>query len=452
VIRIELEELGPPVERRLTVDQGRWLRASGVVVAVMSSHDVDIWSIRAAGKVGVVQIGDVEVRIRPKVLIDRLLFLLGYAIKPGDWREDDVTVAAVDDLVPALAQALWRQVERAVLTGLLQGYRMHDDAAQVLRGRLRETDQMRRRHGLAVPLEVRYDEFTVDIAENQILRAAAERMLRLPRVDVVSRLRLRHLLSRFTDVRSLPPGQPVPAWTPSRLNARYHTALRLAELVLRGASVEHAVGGVTVNGFLLDMPRLFEDFVTVALPEALRPYGGRAVPQDRHHLDTGARIRIQPDLVWHAAGAPAAVVDAKYKAEKPSGFPDADLYQMLAYCTALRLPRGHLIYAKGNEQPATHVVRNAEVEIVCHALDLGASPATLLAKIAKPCGHGRFEGVMAQFSRTSHDPALANTCSMEQAAYSACPPGASPSSSRTKSPGAKAPSREFESASPGNQA
>jgi 5-methylcytosine-specific restriction enzyme subunit McrC len=39
----------------------------------------------------------------------------------------------------------------------------------------------------------------------------------------------------------------------------------------------------------------------------------------------------------------------KYKAEKPGGFPDADLYQLLAYCTTLRLPVGHLVYAEGNE-------------------------------------------------------------------------------------------------------
>jgi 5-methylcytosine-specific restriction enzyme subunit McrC len=63
-------------------------------------------------------------------------------------------------------------------------------------------------------------------------------------------------------------------------------------------------------------------------------------------------------------------LDAKYKAEKPSGFPDADLYQMLAYCPALRLRRGHLVYAKGNEAADHHVVRNSGVEIVQHVLDL----------------------------------------------------------------------------------
>jgi len=383
VIRLELDELGSWTEWRLSAEQGRRLAGSGIVEATIAPHDVGVWQVRAAGKIGVARVGDVEVWVRPKVPIQRLLFMLGYAINPRDWQDDDVAVATVDDLVPALAQAFWRQAERAVLTGLLQGYRVHEEAAPVLRGRLREADQMRRRHGLAVPLEVRYDEFTVDIAENRIVRAAAERLLRLPSVDALSRRRLRHLQSRFADVSPLAAGEPAPVWAPSPLNARYHSALRLAELVLRGCSIEHASGRVAVNGFLLDMPQVFEDFVTVALGEELsRRHDGRAHRQDWHYLDVGRHVRIRPDLVWYVTGAPAAVIDAKYKAAKPSGFPDADLYQMLAYCTALRLNHGHLVYAKGNADPACHLIRHTGIEIVCHALDLDTPPHDLLRQVS----------------------------------------------------------------------
>jgi 5-methylcytosine-specific restriction enzyme subunit McrC len=191
------------------------------------------------------------------------------------------------------------------------------------------------------------------------------------------------LLTRFIDVSPIVRGQLLPQWRPTRLNARYHTALRLAELVLRGAATEHLPGGVAVNGFLLDMPRIFEDFVTVGISEALHPFGGRAERQDTHHLDEDGRIRLRPDLVWHRDGAPVAVVDAKYKAEKPAGFPEADLYQMLAYCAVLGLPLGHLVYAKGNEEPASHMVRNTNVEIRCHALDLEHPPLMLLDQVAR---------------------------------------------------------------------
>ncbi len=157
--------------------------------------------------------------------------------------------------------------------------------------------------------------------------------------------------------------------------------------MLRATSVEHDRGAVAVSGFLLDMPKLFEDFVTAALKEALESaYGGRVEPQSRHYLDVAGRILLKPDIIWRRDGTTVAVVDAKYKSGKPSGYPNADLYQLLAYCTALGLPAGHLVYARGNEQPATHNVRQADIEITCHALDLGRPPEGLLTEIRALAG------------------------------------------------------------------
>ena len=53
----------------------------------------------------------------------------------------------------------------------------------------------------------------------------------------------------------------------------------------------------------------------------------------------------------------------------------------MAYCTVLGLRVGHLIYAAGNEEAIRHVVRGADVAIICHALDLSQSPGSLLAEI-----------------------------------------------------------------------
>jgi 5-methylcytosine-specific restriction enzyme subunit McrC len=382
VSTIELTELGKPVEISLTTDQARSLAASGMVSAVPTLDRPGQWYIGPAGKVGAARIGNLTVRITPKVQIARLLFLLGYSVHGSTWQPSAVDLGAADDLVPAVAALLWRQLARAIHQGLLPGYVTVEESSPVLRGRLRESAQLAARHGLPLPLEIRHDEFTVDIAENQILRTAAERMLLVPRVDDESRRMLRRLLRDFADVSSIPRGDPIPAWQPTRLNARYHAALRLAELVLHATSVEHAIGTVAVNGFLIDMPQLFQDFVTVALREALEgAYGGYVAAEPLHHLDEAGRVRLYPDIVWHFGGSPAAVIDAKYKAEKPRGYPNADLYQLLAYCTVLGLRTGHLVYVRGNEEPTRHVVRGAGVEVVCHALDLGLSPEALLTEV-----------------------------------------------------------------------
>jgi len=92
-------------------------------------------------------------------------------------------------------------------------------------------------------------------------------------------------------------------------------------------------------------------------------------------------VRLRPDIVWKIRGSAVAVIDAKYKAEKPAGYPNADLYQLLAYCTVLGLPSGHLVYAKGNEEPVRHVVRRSGIEIFCHAVDLDQEPDTLIGQM-----------------------------------------------------------------------
>jgi 5-methylcytosine-specific restriction enzyme subunit McrC len=382
VTLIELDELGPGIALRLIAEQGRALAASGVVTAAPSVYEPGMWQVGAAGKVGAARVGGAEIHIRPKVDIGRLLFLVGYSQHGAAWLAESVQLHQVDDLVSAIAEALWRQTERAIRQGLLPGYVTIEESSPVLRGRLRETEQLHRHHGLPLPLEIRHDEFTTDIPENRILRAACERMLTVPRVTTQSQQMLRRLLRDLADITPIRRGDPVPAWQATRLNARYHTALYLAELVLWETSAEYGGGNLSANGFLIDMPKLFEDFVTVALRESIEPaYGGRVRGQDRNHFDEAGQVTLRPDMVWRLRGAPMAVIDVKYKAEQPTGYPNADLYQLLAYCTVLGLRTGHLVYAKGNEVPKRHVVRRSGIEIICHALDLDVDPTGLLTQI-----------------------------------------------------------------------
>ncbi|MFJ7266423.1 McrC family protein [Streptomyces sp. NPDC099050] len=386
---IELVEHAPATGHALPDDMGRALAASRVVEAAPDPYTPGHWLLRAGSKVGAVAVtvpgGDsIILRVTPKVAIPRLFFLLGYSLHPaGNWRDGQVEVAEHRDLLPALAHAVERQIDRALRQGLLQGYRTTEESSLVVRGRMREAEQIRRRFGAALPVEVVYDEFTTDIAENRILRAAVERLLRLPAVPHEVRRRLQHQRRRLADVTPLVRGHLVPAWFPNRLNSRYHPALRLARVVLDGSSAEHTAGSLHVDGFLFDMNRLFEDFVTVAMREALKGSGLTGRLQDPHHLDEAAAIRMRPDFVAYGPdGVPMAVADAKYKAQKRDGYPDADLYQMLAYCTALGLPEGHLVYAKGNAPHAAHRVRHAGTVIHQHALDLDQDPAGLLADVA----------------------------------------------------------------------
>lgn len=385
--RITLAEGFEPFPAPLAAAEAEALAASRLVGVVRTAGGEAVLS--PTRQVGAVRAGDVQVEVWPKqrVRLAHLIFLLGYTADPG-FRPESVSAEGYDDLWPALAESLARLAERALLGGILNGYRVREEASAVVRGRIRVTDQLRRHPGLPFPLEISYDDFLTDIAENRILRTALRRLRAVPRVNPGVASRLAHLDNRLDGVAVLRHGDPLPPWRPTRRNARYVPALRLAELVLRYSSARAGAGGIQVAAFVVPMWKVFEDFVTVALREAIAARGGRAVSQKRWEFDAERRDGISQvpmaiDLLEYSGREPVMVYDAKYKAASADGrYPNADLYQMLAYCTAVGLEEAVLVYAAGGS-PVRRRVQNSAVAITEWPLDLSCAPAEILAQIER---------------------------------------------------------------------
>lgn len=331
-------------------------------------------------RVGAVAVGGHEIVVRPKAPFSSVLFMLGYAADPG-FRPDEVDGTG-DDLFPAIAETYARVMERALGRGVLQGYRRLDETAVAIRGRIRFSDQMSRRGGQLLPVELTVDDYTVDIAENQLLRAAARLLLTLPRLTKEARRRLVHLESRLVDASLVRPGAGLPSWQPTRLNERYQPALRFAELVLaRVAPSTIGGGGQTVASFVVNMAEAFEGFVTAALTASFAAVStGVSVGQYPTHLDRERKHPIRPDFVHLVGGVPAVVVDAKYKTGAPRV---DDLYQMLAYCTVMGLTEGSLIYVGngGSHMSKRSSVANSSVFLDVLRVDVGLRPVEMMAAI-----------------------------------------------------------------------
>ena len=383
---VRLRENGDPVVVRLDREVGVALNESRFVDArpVAGHHD---WEIRPLSMVGAIRVGAVEVHVEPKVEVSRVVFMIGYSAVGTKWRSDRVGVEHASDLLLAMAEVFTRATERAFGGGLLQGYRTVEESLTVVRGRIREMDQLRRRFGVPLPIEVRFDDYTVDIAENRLIKAALGKLIRIPGLDGQLRQRIRRLEVLLADVTPSVRGGAVEKWHPTRLNARYLDALYLAEAILAGSSFEVGRQELNVSGFVIDMARVFEDFVCRVMKDELESIGGRVECQDAWTLDLDDVIKLKPDLVWYPETVPSSslarkgaglVVDAKYKAEKNEAFPNADVYQMLAYCSSLELPEGHLIYAKGNEVAKQHHLRGSSIKVYAHAVDLSLEPAEIV--------------------------------------------------------------------------
>ncbi len=385
---IELEEYTPcTIYAPLDKDQLAALADAHIDVAP-STDTVGSYTLTPSSYVGALNVGELAVVIRPKIPIDRVMFLIAYAMDPKNWRKESFELAS-HDVLEAIAMAFAQRTRQAIRRGLLQGYRRKEDALYTVRGRIRFGDQISRRFGIPLPIEVAFDEYTEDIEKNRLLKTAIHRLGHTLIHSPTTRRGLRRLRPAFAMVGlgSYRPG-PLPEVQYTRLDEHYRPAVELARLIIENTSLELFQGKVVGAAFLIDMNKVFEEFLYVALREALGLPGRQWKHEKSLTLDEAGHISMKPDLSWWPSGTagngsqPIFVADAKYKKLEQRGFEHADIYQMLAYCTAAKLSSGLLVYA-GKGESSAHKIKHAGKTIEVASLDLAGTPEEILAEVRR---------------------------------------------------------------------
>ena len=268
---------------------------------------------------------------------------------------------------------------RASGRGLLRGYLTEEDALHTVRGRIRFDEQIRRRYGIPLPVELRFDEFTEDILANRLVKAAAARLGRMSLRSPEARRGLGWIAAILENVSLLEfRRRRVPEVRFDRLNEHYRHVVGLARLILLHSEFESFRGDVRASGFMIDMNALFQEFLTQALREKLEVSANTLRAEREVFFDADSKAKMYPDLSWWDGEVCTFVGDAKYKKISDSSAPNADLYQMLAYATALDLPGGLLIYAKGEADAATYQVKHTKKRLEVAALDLSGTLEQIL--------------------------------------------------------------------------
>ena len=385
---LELKEYERSEAVGLSADQIRDLRRVAPSVTVEPSHNGSgLYHLTPRSEIGVVHLGAQVLWIRPKIPVERVLFLIAYAIDPVRWTDQLSEFAVERSLVEALVPAFVAHVRRALRGGSLWGYLSEEAALQTIRGRLSFEEQLRRRQGRFPPAEVRFDEFTEDIDENRLIKAALVRLGRMEIRSPVSRQALRNfdaILSSVALIGYHPARLPDVRYT--WLNSHYRPAVELAKLILRSFSFEHEAGRAPAWAFLVDMNRVFESFVVIALREALG-LDERSWPRGcaGHFLtlDKARTVVLSPDLSWWDGYECGFVGDAKYKHVEITGVNHPDLYQLLAYTVATDLPAGLLIYAAGEGERAVHRTVHLGKTLEVIPLGLDGTPEAILQEVRR---------------------------------------------------------------------
>ena len=366
-------------QRDALLGDAKALKLSVEPIAGTSSR----YLVTPGSTVGAVEVGDMSVRIQPKIGIPHLLSLACYAMRLFRPRHDKPFNFRKDEALPdVLAHALAAAARRAFAHGLLHGYRAAEDTLQTVRGRIRIDDQIRQRPGFMLPIDVRCDEFTDDIVENRLVKAAAARLARMRLRSQDVRASLSWIVGMLEQVSLVEfAANDLPETRFTRLNEHYRDVLALARLILRHSAFASARGAVRASGFVVSMNDLFQEFLTVALQEALDVSSNTLRSDHKITLDQDGSVGLKPDLSWWDDGACTFVGDAKYKNLIGASVPGADLYQLLAYVTALDLPGGLLVYAQGEADTASYVVKHSDIRLDVVALDLSGTLDQVLERV-----------------------------------------------------------------------
>jgi 5-methylcytosine-specific restriction enzyme subunit McrC len=265
-----------------------------------------------------------ELRITTKVPVANLFYMLA-VVEDWPFRPDDIVSYAPDTTILYVVARYFRDLLlRIDESGLYRAYRDESDNLTTLRGRIDFREDLRLNIIERQRTACSFSDFTRDIPENQILR----------------------LDYWWSDVRlTAYDPEVVSTFVYHRLNDHYRPVHQLASVLLRWLSPGGAEGDSRFPAFLVNMNSLYEEFVRRSIGATLRETVRVRKPQPLA-LDESEQAHIQPDLLFEEDAHPVLVADCKYKRVGPQVRSDADLYQMVAYCTALDLTHGVLIYPR----------------------------------------------------------------------------------------------------------
>lgn len=305
------------------------------------------------------------VYIKPKVNIRNVFALLGVAYRfyldRSPFRPDLVQYdVEKDKVLEPLVARFSNTVAEILQGGLLQRHVEREENLHVFRGRLVFARHISNNLIRQDRLYCRFAQAEVDIPENQVVLWT---LILLQRQAGWSR-RLRRILQSHilhfggVSIRQFLPRQ-CPAFNYDRLSARYQEAHAWCRLFIDLMSLSDRPGETVFSGYLLDMNELFENFVRAMFEKATKKVTLTTAEKNYHYFDVHKRTRICPDLTLRGVGKKVIAVDAKYKRSRdPSTDKHPDLYQIVAYCTALGLtdqisdfPEGILVYPKSEWAP-----------------------------------------------------------------------------------------------------
>lgn len=232
--------------------------------------------------------------------------------------------------------------------GLKSDYREHCDNEFFYKGKLQVARHMKSNAAHKERFFIEYDEYSVNRAENRIIKTTIERLMRVSgSADIVKELYL--LLSAFDSIESSVNLER--DWadiSTDRTMKEYQTILEWCKLFLSGQSFTPFKGENVAYALLFPMEKVFERYVAGLMKKVLAHPHVHVKTQDRTFrlFQNPARFQLKPDIVVQGP-AGVVVLDTKWKLLSTAtdyGISQADMYQAYAYGKKYGVAKVYLLY------------------------------------------------------------------------------------------------------------
>jgi len=293
----------------------------------------------------------------PKVGISNVLRMFDYSTRKFQTTDHILKFDEEANFLDLLARIFIQEVETICRTAYRRFYSPRIENLLTIKGKILVSETILQNRFLPY-VTCEYQDFTDDIIENRILKYATYLQLKAFAGNKDKKQlyhKLRNLYSFFDNVTlEMIPPKEIDKMTYDRLNRKYEKAHYISRFFLEYLYISHGFGESSFYSFMIDMEKLFEDFVRNVIQRYNQKYTTTA---GSNYLDiTRSYVKLKPDIIMKQNGKIKLVLDCKYK--KVRKIPEdygvdlakpypSDVYQMLSYMVAYECPKGVLVYPKG---------------------------------------------------------------------------------------------------------
>lgn len=229
-----------------------------------------------------------------------------------------------------------KEVQILVKHGIKSSYNTKEDNMNFYKGKLKVSQHIEANLVHKERFYVAYDEYSVNRAENKIVKSTLLKLMKLSSSDENIR-EIRKLLLSFELVEeSANYDKDFSCIVMNRNTKDYETLMEWSKVFLYNKSFTTFSGKTSSKALLFPMEKIFEEYVAKWVRKVFSEEDWKVSTQDKRYylFDTPKRFSLRPDIVIRRENI-TIIMDTKWKRLCPDlhnyGISQADMYQMYVY-------------------------------------------------------------------------------------------------------------------------